>query len=122
MAMEQITERITAEVMQELGGGYGESAWDYMTNKASKARKALSNTTSNYRTRVLSLQNQIHEHAPQLKEDIDKILAYKDIVELKKKIQALKGNTELKKTMDLVMDVLPVQVTAEDQRFAPIPD
>ena len=58
MAMEQITERITADVMQEMGADW----WDSVKKGVSKAQTAVSNKTSNYRTRVLSLQEQIHEH------------------------------------------------------------
>jgi hypothetical protein len=119
MAMEQITERITADVMQEMGADW----WDSVKKGVSKAQTAVSNKTSNYRTRVLSLQEQIHEHVPELKEDIDKILVYGDIIALKKKIIDLEGTrTELKKTMNLVLEVLPVGVGATAIPHIPMKD
>jgi hypothetical protein len=116
MAMEHITERITAEVMQEMGSEW----WDRASKSVSKAATALGNKTSNYRTRVLSLQAHIHEHAPSLKTDIDKILAYGDISALKTKIIDLDGpRTELRNTFNLVLEVLPVGI--EGKAIDPIP-
>ncbi|KAJ1465943.1 hypothetical protein T484DRAFT_1757055 [Baffinella frigidus] len=121
MAMEQITERITAEVMEELGKSFADTAkdaWEATKRGASAAKVAVSNHTSNYKTRVVNLEKLIHEHYPKLQGDIDTIMMYGDIVKLKVNIEAMPDKTVLKTAMNLVLEVLPVDAT--DTRFAPI--